>query len=150
VADLDADRAKLALDCGADLAVSDPELLRRTVLDATGGRGADVAIESVGSRALYEQAFDLIRSGGRVLAFGLTDAATRVSISPLDMILRENAIQGSVAGMGEDMHQALTLLVHGRIRTEPFLGADHPLEDIQKVLAGFGAETRSLKLQITI
>jgi 2-desacetyl-2-hydroxyethyl bacteriochlorophyllide A dehydrogenase len=150
VADLDPERTALALDCGADLAVSDPGLLRRAVLDATGGRGADVAIESVGSRTLYEQAFDLIRPGGRVLAFGLTDAATRVPISPLDMILRETAIRGSVARMGEDMHQALTLLAHGRIRTEPFLGAGHSLEDIQEVLAGFGAGTRSLKLQITI
>jgi 2-desacetyl-2-hydroxyethyl bacteriochlorophyllide A dehydrogenase len=150
VADLDPDRAALALDCGADLAVSVPGLLRRTVLDATGGRGADVAIESVGARPLYEQAFDLIRPGGRVLAFGLTDAATRISISPLDMILRETAIRGSVAGMGEDMHQALTLLAHGRIRTDPFLGADHPLEQVQDVLAGFGAGTRTLKFQITI
>lgn len=150
VADLDPGRAALALDCGADLAVSDPGLLRRTVLDATGGRGADVAIESVGSRTLYEQAFDLIRPGGQVLAFGLTDAATRVAISPLDMILRETAIRGSVAGMGEDMHQALTLLAHGRIQTEPFLGASYPLDDIQEVLAGFGAGTRLFKLQITI
>lgn len=74
-----------------------------------------MVIESVGHPELYKQALTFMRPGGRLLAFGLTDAQTEIAIKPLEIILKEQRIQGSVAGMGEDMHQALHLLSHQRL-----------------------------------
>lgn len=106
-------RAALVQACGADAVVEDPAALSETVLAMTEGRGADLVIESIGNVALYESALGLVRPGGRVAAFGLTGAEARVAISPLDIVLREIGLRGSVAGMGEDMHQALRLLALG-------------------------------------
>lgn len=150
VADLSEDRVQMALDVGADIGVSDPDALEKTVRAATDGRGADIVIESVGSPALYRQAQRLMRKGGHMAAFGLTGAGETLPVDILQTILEENSIKGSVAGMGEDMHDALTLLTHDRIDTMAFTGADYPLDDIQAAFDSFADRPGDLKTQIVM
>jgi 2-desacetyl-2-hydroxyethyl bacteriochlorophyllide A dehydrogenase len=148
VAELNPVRARIAEECGADIVVTDPDRLEAEVRAATGGRGVDVAIESVGAIPLYETALRLIRPGGRVAAFGLTGAEARLAVSPLDMVLREQEIRGSVAGMGEDMRQALTLLAHGRIQDAPFRREARPLDGLARAIRDFRSDPALLKIQI--
>lgn len=150
VADLSEDRVRMALDAGADIGISDPDKLEQAVLDATDGRGADMVIESVGSAALYRQANRLMRKGGHLAAFGLTGAGETLPVDILQTILEENSIKGSVAGMGEDMHDALTLLTHGRIDATAFTGADFALADIQSAFDSFADRPGDLKTQIVM
>ncbi len=149
-ADLSEDRCRMALEVGADAAVSDPARLKAEVLARTGGRGADLVIESVGSPRLYAQAFDLIRKGGHVAFFGITGPGETVPVDILRSVLEENSLKGSVAGMGEDMHDALTLLAHGRFRTDAFTGATFALEDIQTAFDTLAQRPADLKTQIRI
>ncbi|MFK7838655.1 MAG: zinc-binding dehydrogenase [Sulfitobacter sp.] len=149
VADISPERVQLALDNGADVGVTDGDL-EAAVTQATGGRGADVVIESVGLPQLYQQAMTLIRKGGHVAAFGLTGPDTALPLDILTTILQENSIKGSVAGSGQDMHDALTLLVHGRINPEPFLGSEYPLDDIQNAFDTFRDRPGDLKTQIVM
>lgn len=150
VTDLSRARVQMALDCGADIGVSDPERLQHAVMDATGGRGADVVIESVGNTALYHMALRLMRKGGHLAAFGLTGPEEKLALPILETILRENSVKGSVAGMGQDMHDALTLLAHGRIRTEPFTRARFPLAEIQTAFETIPDRPEDLKTQIVL
>lgn len=150
VADLSPERVAMAVEAGADYGVSDPKILEEIVRQATDGRGADVVIESVGHPALYEQATRLIRKGGHIAAFGLTGPEAALPLNILQTILQENSLKGSVAGMGQDMHDALTLLVHGRIRTGAFTGAAYPLDDIQSAFDSFAERPGDLKTQIVI
>jgi 2-desacetyl-2-hydroxyethyl bacteriochlorophyllide A dehydrogenase len=150
VADLSEDRCRMALAVGADAAVSDPARLKAEVLARTQGRGADLVIESVGSTRLYAQAFDLIRKGGHVAFFGITGPGETVPVDILRTVLEENSLKGSVAGMGEDMHDALTLLAHGRFRTDAFTGATFGLEDIQTAFDTLAQRPADLKTQIRI
>jgi len=146
----DPQRAEIAGQCGADSVITDPERALEQIMQLTQGRGADVVIESVGHPELYKQALTFMRPGGRLLAFGLTDGETTVAIRPLEIILKEQRIQGSVAGMGEDMHQALHLLQHHRFITAPFCQSVHPLEDIQQVFTSLLAQPQYLKVQLRI
>lgn len=150
VADLSPDRVRKALDAGADAGVSDPSKLDQTVMEMTGGRGADLVIESVGDSALYAKSQTLIRKGGHIAAFGLTGPDDTLSLNILRTILEENSVAGSVAGSGPDMHDALTLLTHGRIDPVPFLGADFPLEDIQTAFDSYADRPGDLKTQIVM
>ncbi len=147
--DVSADRRSTAEQCGADLAVR-PDALKEAVMTATHGRGADIVIESVGSPALYAAAKELMRKGGHLAAFGLTGMGETLTLDILQTILQENSVKGSVAGMGEDMHDALTFLVHGRINTGPFTGAEYGLEDIQQAFDTFADRTSDLKTQIVM
>ena len=148
VSDISAQRCKMALDAGADVIVSDPQTLRQIVLDHTNGRGADVVIESVGNAKLYQTAFELIRKGGHVAFFGITGPTDTVAVNILDTILKENSMKGSVAGMGEDMHDALVLLQHGRFKTGLFTSAAYPVEKIQSAFETVATRPADLKTQI--
>ncbi|PWR02921.1 dehydrogenase [Meridianimarinicoccus roseus] len=148
VFDTAAGRAAQAV--GADHAVSDPAALHGVVMAATGGRGADVVIESVGSAALYRRAQTLVRNGGHIAAFGLTGPDEALELDILTTVLRENSVKGSVAGMGENMHDALTLLMHGRIDTDLFTRAAFRLDDIQEAFDSFADRPDDLKTQIVM
>lgn len=150
VADLSAERCRMAIEAGADAAISDPARLKQAVLDITDGRGADLVIESVGNRKLYEQAFDLTRRGGHVAFFGITSPGETVPVDILRTVLEETSLKGSVAGMGEDMHDALTLLSHGRFRTHDFTRASYCLENIQEAFETLGDRPQDLKTQIAV
>ncbi|MBO9413525.1 MULTISPECIES: alcohol dehydrogenase catalytic domain-containing protein [unclassified Ruegeria] len=150
VADLSKARVNMALEVGADVGVTNPDQLEQVVRDHTDGRGADVVIESVGLPALYQQATKLARKGGHIAAFGLTGAGEILPVDILQTILQENSIKGSVAGMGQDMHDALTLLTHGRIKTERFTQATYPLDRIQEAFDSFQDRPADLKTQITV
>lgn len=150
VTDIAADRVALALDCGADIGVSDPATLRQTVLEATQGRGADLVIESVGQADLYRTGLRLMRKGGHLAAFGLTGPDAELALPILDTILQENSVKGSVAGMGQDMHDALTLLVYGRIATDAFTRAAYPLAEIQAAFDTIADRPGDLKTQIVM
>lgn len=148
VADLSPERCQNALAAGADIAVSDPNQIEAQVRAATGGRGADLVIESVGNAGLYRQAFNLIRKGGHIAFFGLTGPGETVPVDILQTVLQENSLKGSVAGMGEDMHDALNLLAHGRFQTGLFTRATFALEDIQRAFETLPSRPGDLKTQI--
>src|ERR1700722_16456104 len=62
----------LAKDLGVDMALpSGPEAVRG-VLDATGGRGADLVIESTGTMPAVSDAISMARPGGTLLMFGVS------------------------------------------------------------------------------
>jgi len=149
-ADLSPERANMALEVGADFAVGEPANLKETVLSATDGRGADFVIESVGLPQLYQSSIELVRAGGHIGAFGLASPGETLSINILDTILQENSLKGSVGGMGEDMHDALTLLAYGRIDTRFFTRAEYPLEDIQTAFDSIESRPQDLKTQIAV
>jgi 2-desacetyl-2-hydroxyethyl bacteriochlorophyllide A dehydrogenase len=148
--DLSPERCQMAKDVGADAVTHDAIKLRDLVFNMTNGRGADFVIESVGAASLYKEAFGLIRKGGHVSFFGITGPNETVPVDIVQTILREDSLKGSVAGMGEDMHDALTMLAHGRFKTGAFTRATFPIEDIQKAFDSFATRSSDLKTQILI
>lgn len=149
-ADLNAERVNMALEVGADFGVSKPENLKETVLSATDGRDADFVVESVGLPQLYQSSNELVRTDGHIAAFGLTAPGETLSINILDTILQENSLKGSVAGTGEDMHDALTILSHGRVDTRFFTRAEYLLDDIQAAFDSIESRPQDLKTQIAM
>ena len=109
-----------------------------------------MVIESVGLPSLYAAAQTLIRKGGHIAFFGLTGLEDTLPVNILQTILQENSLKGSVAGMGEDMHDALTLLSHGRFKTAAFTQASYALDDIQTAFDTFAARPQDLKTQIIL
>lgn len=148
--DLSRERCQMAQAAGADAVTHEANKLTELVYSMTDGRGADFVIESVGAPSLYKDAFSLIRKGGHVAFFGITGPNETVPVDIVQTILREDSLKGSVAGMGEDMHDALTLLAHGRFKTDAFTRATFPLEDIQHAFDSFAARSGDLKTQILI
>jgi 2-desacetyl-2-hydroxyethyl bacteriochlorophyllide A dehydrogenase len=129
-------RNDIAVKMGAVDYVIDP-----TEVDAvaevkrlTGGRGADFVVESVGTAETYEQSIKMVRPGGAIAAFGITEGDATVPINTFDFVLGELKMAGSCAGVGTDWSDAIALLQYGRINPDPVFSMKVPLEELEDAL----------------
>jgi threonine dehydrogenase-like Zn-dependent dehydrogenase len=144
-------RLQIAKDMGADYAihiddVSDPVA---EVMKLTGGRGADYAIEAVGSVKTYEQAFAMLRRGGKLSAFGVAGEFDEMKIRPYEFVLGEKKVTGSCAGVGADWPDAITLLANGRINPRPLFSMKVPLEDLDWALHALRTDKSLFKIFVS-
>jgi len=94
-----ASKLALARTCGAtdvvDAAAGDAV---QAVRELTGGRGADYAIEVVGTGATIRQAFDMTRRAGTVTIVGAGRFDDMVEIGAMTMMVDAKTIRGCVYG----------------------------------------------------
>ncbi len=69
--DLEPDRLALAEASGAVPVNARERNPQSAVFERTGGRGADVVIEAVGTATAFEEALEVVRRGGRVVVVGV-------------------------------------------------------------------------------
>jgi len=130
----------LGVDYLVDITREDP---LQKVKELTEGRGADFVIESVGTPETYELAIAMTRPGGRIAAFGITEAEATIQVKPFDFVLGERSMVGSCAGVGNDWPDAIKLLEYGRIDPRPLFSLRVPLEELEAALL-LGKENRAL------
>jgi L-iditol 2-dehydrogenase len=136
---------RLGADAVVDPAGEDPVAVVR---DLTGGRGADVVIEAVGSIPTYQQAFAITRRGGTLLAFGAAPSGETLPVSPFDIYARELTIVGSYAatyGMYED---AIALIQTGRVEVDSAVSSVAPLAQITTAIRAIETDKDVLKIQV--
>ncbi len=125
--DLSPERLSLAKTLGADHAFTpgDP-LLKETMMELTNGRGADLAIEVVGTTAPIQLAISLLRKGGTLTLVG--NLSPEVTIPLQAVVTRQLRLQGSCAINGE-YPEILGLLEGGKLNMNAILSAEAPLEE---------------------
>lgn len=119
------------------------------VMRLTNGIGADCVIESVGTPKTYEQAFRMVRRGGKVEAFGICGEADMMSLSPFQFVLHEKKVSGSCAGIGNDWGDAITLLQYGRIDPTPLISLVAPLEELEPAMRELQENKSMVKVLIS-
>jgi threonine dehydrogenase-like Zn-dependent dehydrogenase len=129
-------RLDIAKAMGADYTIYTKECpdVVAEVKRLTHGRGADFVVEAVGSAATYEQAFRMVRDGGTVSAFGITNEQDTMPLRTFDLVLHEKRVTGSCAGVGNDWTDAMTLIEHGRIDPKHMFSMIVPLEELETAL----------------
>ena len=105
---------ELALRLGATEAVS-PEAAERAVLDATDGRGVDLAVECVGTQQTLAQAMRVAGAGGIVLAFGITAPAAD-AMPTYEWYFKELTILSPRAARPRDCDLAISLASGGQLK----------------------------------
>ncbi|MDQ6671845.1 MAG: zinc-binding dehydrogenase [Chloroflexota bacterium] len=125
-------RRALAQQLGADHAV-DPVTgdVAAVVSELSGGLGADVVFEAVGSPHTVEQALTLVAAGGSVMLVGVADPKERVSFSPAEMFAREITIRGSKESVDTGQRVFNWL---GRLDLQPLITHTLPLAAVEKGL----------------
>jgi NAD+-dependent secondary alcohol dehydrogenase Adh1 len=121
-------RRALAASLGADV-VLDGEEVADAVRDLTDGRGADLAIDFVGTDETHAAGLAMLRRGGTysIVGFGGT-----VTVPSPALVGNDNEIVGNLVGSWIDLWEVLQLHARGRLilKTER-----HPLEAVNDVLA---------------
>lgn len=128
-------RLDIARQMGADVTfnISEPGVdAVASILDDTDGVGVDVALEIAGSPTSIQQAFGVVRKGGRVSAFGITTKPIELDIN-YAIILRQVRVHG-VAGrhMWDTWYQMAGLLESGQLDPMPVVTHQLPLSEFKK------------------
>lgn len=127
IADIDATRLEMARQVGADavLRASGAELMEQ-VMQLTGGRGVDLALEAVGRNETVSGAIDCTRKGGTVTLIG--NITPEVTLPLQKVVTRQLRLQGSCASAGE-YPQAIELIASGKMKVKPLITAVATLEE---------------------
>jgi 2-desacetyl-2-hydroxyethyl bacteriochlorophyllide A dehydrogenase len=111
---------ELGKQLGADVVIeSGPEAAAK-VLDETDGRGADVVIESTGVIASIAEAIRMVRFGGRILLFGISNAASG-ALPFYDLYFKELTLINNRAATAQDFPVMIDLVDRGAVRLEPLV-----------------------------
>lgn len=133
LSELNPTRIGKARDIGVDYVIdADKEDTVETVKKLTNGRGADVVIEAVGSAFTYSQAFQLVRKGGKILAFGAAPASVTIPVSPFDIYSQELTIVASYAGTYDTFSKAISLLENKLFDPSQIITTQCDLVDIKQ------------------
>ena len=141
VSEPSSNRAQFALECGADVAV-DPtkENLEEVVLRETGGLGADIVVEAVGT--LLNDSIRCARRAGKIVVIGLNEHVTE-QINESDIMKKGLFIIGNYNGHFS-MTPTVNLLAAGLIPVEKMITHRLPLskfgEGLEAMRNGEGIE----------
>ncbi len=133
VVEPDEARRQLAERLGADEALP-PEEGGARVLEATGGLGADVALECAGIGLTVQASVDLVRRGGTV---GLVGVATGpATIVPAAWVVKEVRVVASLGYRRDEFATAMDLIDDGRVQVDPLHTATVGLDDLPAAFTG--------------
>ena len=122
-------RMEVGAKFGADAVInSSTQDVGQVVNELTGGNGADIAIDNVGTRETFLQALAAVHRGGRIVMIGETDDT--IPLSTFRLCVNELDIMGSRSGGREDTVEAIQLVERGVVT--PFASDSFPLERINE------------------
>ena len=140
-------RLEAAKMFGADL-VAKPETATDTVMSATGGLGADVVIEAVGTPATFELCTTLVRPGGRVANIGVHGKPATLHLE--DLWIRNVTITTGLVDT-YSTPTLLTMLSAGQLDLGHMITHRFPLDAFIEAYDVFGnaANTGALKVVLS-
>ena len=111
------ERLALARELGAGTTVNaSTEDVAKAVREATGGAGADVVFELVGTKETGAASLASLGKGGVLVYVGYS--FDRIEIDPLALVVPEQRIVTSVGNRRAELAEALDLAARGALRTE--------------------------------
>jgi propanol-preferring alcohol dehydrogenase len=107
------DALELARECGADVTISASDTAAQEIRDATGGRGADVALDFVGSQDTLALAAGVTRVMGDLTIIGIGGGTLPVSFFSIPY---EASVQTTYWGSRQELAEVLNLAARGLVR----------------------------------
>ncbi len=133
-------KRELAQQLGADMTFPGGEDAIRKVREATGGRGADVIIETTGMLPVVADAIHMARSGGRILLFGIL-TATEGALPFYDLYFKELTLIGGRVAKSEDYTRSIDLVQRGVVRLDPLISDVLPLSELETAMGMLGSDS---------
>lgn len=142
-----AEKLALASTLGADILIPADGSETAEVAAAVAG-GADLVIEAAGTVGAFARAMEMVRTGGRILAYG-TMTETSGELPFYDLYHKEMTVVGARAARVEDFPAAIEAVASGRVALEPLLSARFPIAEVDQAIRAAGAPG-SLKVLIDV
>jgi L-iditol 2-dehydrogenase len=147
--DLVDERLAFATKIGADETINaGNESVGERIRQLTGGYGADVVIEAIGSPATWEQAMKLVCKGGTVLEFGGSPPGTEVRVSTEMLHYGELTLLGAFHATPLHFMKALNLIGLRTIDVRPLVTRRMPLDNIKDAFETLATSKSEIKIGI--
>ena len=131
-----ASRLTLGKALGADLIVNskeqDPVV---AVLEATGGKGADLVIDCAGADDTFDQSLKMAKPGRKVLIVAFYHGPVTADVS--HAVRRNLTIYTERGEGGTSVGRALAMLAAGRIQAKPLITHAFPLAEVHRAFEVF-------------
>jgi len=144
-----ADKRRLAETLGADLTVPGDDAAVQKVREATEGRGPDVVIETTGVVPQLASAVTMVRSGGRILMYGII-TAKEGSLPFYDLYYKELSLINARVAKSEDYPGAIGLVERGQVRLEPLISDVLPLGELKAAIGMLGSGGGAQRMKIVL
>lgn len=130
-------KLELATRMGARdvIRASIPEAVDR-VRRLTGGKGADVVLDTAGGTNTLRAGIELLRPGGRYLSFSLNHEDFD-GLNAFQLYYKEVSIIGARALKATDMGPAIDLVSSGKVDGSVFITARFPLDDVMNAFDSY-------------
>ncbi|MCW2763143.1 MAG: alcohol dehydrogenase [Marmoricola sp.] len=133
--DIEENKLQLAQELGAEHLVNAAEVDPVAAIQALGG--LDVAVVVAASPIVFEQAFNSLRRGGRLICVALPADGATMTISIFDTVIKGISIIGSIVGTRQDLAEVFELHAAGKTRViAETRSIDDVNEAITEVLSG--------------
>lgn len=132
-----APKLALARELGADLTIAADGSETSEVAAAVPG-GADLVIESVGTVDAFARAIEMVRIGGRILAYGtMTETSGKVPF--YELYHKEISVVGARSARVEDFPMAIDVVASGRVVLDALVSGRFPIVDVDEAIRAAGA-----------
>ncbi len=105
-----------------------------TVVELTGGRGADFGFDAVGAEGTLESTVESVRAGGTAVAIGVATAGRKFELSP-SLLMRQRWLTGTFGGSIVPRHhipEFVDLYIAGRLDLDSLMDARYSLNQIRE------------------
>jgi (R,R)-butanediol dehydrogenase/meso-butanediol dehydrogenase/diacetyl reductase len=137
-----AGRRKLAEQYGADLALDPNEEIHGQIMDATDGRGADVAFEVAGNGRAFAAAGKAVRKTGRMVVVAVYEGRD-VPYNPNRFVGDEIDLIHSFWANATDFRRAVNLVSSRKLDVRPLITGRVTLEQMQSAMETLVADRGS-------
>ncbi|HEY7632121.1 MAG TPA: NAD(P)-dependent alcohol dehydrogenase [Thermoleophilaceae bacterium] len=126
--DTEQERLDLASELGADEIVRASDGASNVIRELTGGRGADVVLDFVGTNATHSGSMEMLARAG---TYSVVGYGGNLPLTSMGLVVDEKTVVGNLVGCWTDLYELIQLHAAGRVtlRVET-----HPLEAINEVL----------------
>ncbi len=142
-----AGKRQLAERLGADVTFAGGEEGIRQVRELTGGRGADVVIDTTGMLPVVSDAIHMVRPGGRILLFGII-TATEGALPFYNLYFKEIQVINARVAKGEDYPASIELVQRGVLKLQPLISDVLPLAELKSAIGMLGSDGGSQRMKI--
>ncbi len=129
------EKLKLAKELGAEIVNTREGDPVKAVRDLTGGRGADVVIEAVGSEETVDMSVEMAAAGGRVVLVGLMAVGKKAPVHIAKVVRAGITLVGSYGARPRvDLPKVISLVERGLLKPEELAGPIYRLDQINEAV----------------
>jgi len=126
------ERFQMAARLGADHTVyGTAEDIVRQVMEITGGKGVDIAVETANTPEATSLAIEIAGNRGRIALFGLYPEA---KISPLKILRKGITLFGDVSQLDRHFMRAIKWVESGKVLAAPLVKRPYTIEECKEAL----------------